>query len=66
MMKFFSSGTLGKLLRLAGREDGQDLVEYGLVVALIVFAATAGMKTIAASVNDVLETVGSTITSASA
>ena len=30
------------------REDsGQDLIEYALVVALIAFAATAGMSTVA-------------------
>jgi pilus assembly protein Flp/PilA len=33
------------------REDGQDLVEYALVVALIAFAATAGMKTLASGIN---------------
>ena len=32
-------------------EDGQDLVEYALVVALIAFAATAGMKTLAGGIN---------------
>ena len=32
-------------------EEGQDLVEYALVVALIAFAATAGMKTLATNLN---------------
>ena len=46
---------IGKLLErlqcLIKREDGQDLVEYALVVAMIAFAATAGMKTLASGIN---------------
>jgi pilus assembly protein Flp/PilA len=36
---------------LISREDGQDLVEYALVVALIAFGATAGMKALAGGLN---------------
>ena len=36
-----------KLQRLLKQEHGQDLVEYALVVALIAFGATAGMKSLA-------------------
>ena len=32
-------------------EEGQDLIEYALVVALIAFAATAGMSTLATIIN---------------
>ena len=32
-------------------ESGQDLIEYALVVALIAFAATAGMNTLATGIN---------------
>jgi pilus assembly protein Flp/PilA len=32
-------------------EDGQDLIEYALVVALIALAATAGMNTLANGIN---------------
>ena len=32
-------------------DEGQDLVEYALLVALIAFAATAGMNTLASSIN---------------
>jgi pilus assembly protein Flp/PilA len=32
-------------------EEGQDLVEYALVVALIAFAAAAGEKTLATKIN---------------
>lgn len=36
-----------KLQALKDREEGQDLVEYALVVALIAFGATAGMGALA-------------------
>lgn len=32
-------------------EEGQDLVEYALVVALIAFGATAGMKALSGALN---------------
>ena len=32
-------------------ENGQDLVEYAAVIALVVLAATAGMKTLADGIN---------------
>jgi len=36
---------------LKSREEGQDLVEYALVVALIAFGATAGMGALASGIN---------------
>jgi pilus assembly protein Flp/PilA len=36
---------------LMSRDEGQDLVEYALVVALIAFAATTGMKALATGLN---------------
>ena len=38
-------------------EDGQDLVEYGLVIVLVCLAATAGMKTLANGINTFLGNV---------
>ena len=41
------------------REDsGQDLIEYALVVALIAFAATAGMSSVATKINDAFGNIG--------
>ena len=40
-----------KLQDLARHEEGQDLVEYALIVALIAFGATAGMKSLANAIN---------------
>ena len=46
------------------REDhGQDLIEYGLVAALIALAATAGMGTLAADINNAFSNIGTTLTS---
>ena len=39
-------------------ESGQDLIEYALVVALIAFAATAGMNTVATKINDAFNNIG--------
>ena len=43
-------------------EDGQDLIEYALVVALIAMAATAGMKTLANDINAAFTSLGTTLT----
>jgi pilus assembly protein Flp/PilA len=43
-------------------EEGQDLIEYALVVALIAFAATAGMSTLAKDINAAFSGIGSTLT----
>ena len=40
-----------KMRNLISREEGQDLIEYALVVALIAFAATAGMNSLATGIN---------------
>lgn len=39
------------LKSLAEREEGQDLVEYALVVALIAFGAVAAMKGLSTEIN---------------
>ena len=43
-------------------DNGQDLIEYALVVALIAFAATAGMSTLATKINQAFASIGSTLT----
>jgi pilus assembly protein Flp/PilA len=40
-------------------ENGQDLIEYALVVALIAFAATAGMNTLATGINTAFGNIAS-------
>ena len=51
------------LQRLLAREDGQDLVEYALLIALIAFACTAGMGTLASSINSAFNTVAAALSS---
>jgi len=43
-------------------EEGQDLIEYALVVALIAFAATAGMNTLATNINTAFSNIGTKLT----
>lgn len=45
-------------------ERGQDLIEYALVVALIAFAAVAGMNTVAGKINAAFGSIGSMLDSA--
>jgi pilus assembly protein Flp/PilA len=52
--------TLQNMLR---QEEGQDLIEYALVVALIALAATAGMQTVATDINLAFSNIGSKLTS---
>ncbi|MGI8959721.1 MAG: Flp family type IVb pilin [Bryobacteraceae bacterium] len=38
-------------MSLLKQEEGQDLIEYALVVSLIAFAAIAGMNSLATGIN---------------
>jgi pilus assembly protein Flp/PilA len=48
----------GALRDLATSTQGQDLVEYALVVAMLAGAAAAGMTTIAIKINQVFVSIG--------
>jgi len=48
---------------LLNNEEGQDLVEYGLVVALIAFGAVAAMKALGTEISTVFSDISSTLTS---
>ena len=52
-----------KVQTLMLQEEGQDLIEYALVVACIAFAATAGMGTLAKDINNAFGTIGTTLPS---
>jgi pilus assembly protein Flp/PilA len=45
------------------REDGQDLVEYALLVALVAFGATAALKTLGTGLNHSFTNISSTLAS---
>jgi pilus assembly protein Flp/PilA len=53
-----------KIQTLVMREEGQDLVEYALVVALIAFGAISAMGTLANDINTVFSNIGTKLTSA--
>jgi pilus assembly protein Flp/PilA len=52
-----------KMQTLLMNEEGQDLIEYALVVALIAFAATVGMGSLATSINKAFTSIGTVLTS---
>ena len=52
---------LNSLARLHKDEAGQGLVEYLLILALVAFAATAGMSKLAAGLNSAFSAIGSLI-----
>jgi pilus assembly protein Flp/PilA len=47
-----------KLQTLMLQDEGQDLIEYALVVALIAFSATVGMKSLASGINTLFINLG--------
>jgi len=49
---------LNSLIRLQSDESGQGLVEYLLILALVAFAATAGMGSLASGLNSAFSAIG--------
>ncbi|MGA7242038.1 MAG: Flp family type IVb pilin [Terracidiphilus sp.] len=50
------------LRALIEEEQGQDLVEYALIVALIAFGAMTGMGYLSKGINHAFSTIASTLT----
>ena len=50
-------------MQIFKEENGQDLIEYALVAALIALAATAGMGTVATAINNAFSAIGSKLSS---
>jgi pilus assembly protein Flp/PilA len=53
-----------RMQHLFVRDEGQDLIEYALVVALIAFAAVATMQTLATDINNAYIAIGTQLTNA--
>ena len=49
--------------RLLLEEDGQDLIEYALVAALVGLGAVASMRGLATKISSAFNTVGTSLTS---
>jgi pilus assembly protein Flp/PilA len=43
------------------QEDGQDLIEYALLVALIAVGAVVTMKSLGGTINNAFSTIGTTL-----
>jgi pilus assembly protein Flp/PilA len=52
------------LRRLWQEEEGQDLVEYALLVVLIALGAIAAMKSLASAISDAFSNATANLTSA--
>jgi pilus assembly protein Flp/PilA len=52
------------LVRLWREDDGQDLVEYGLLLVLVALAAIAGMKGLATAINTTFSSAAANLTTA--
>jgi pilus assembly protein Flp/PilA len=52
---------LNSLHRLRNDEAGQGIVEYMLIIALVAFAATAGMSSLASGVNSAMTKIASVL-----
>lgn len=50
-----------RLMCIVLREEGQDIVEYALIVACIALAATAGMNSLASAINNEFSSLGTMI-----
>jgi pilus assembly protein Flp/PilA len=48
------------------REEGQDLVEYALLIALVSLGAITALSTLATDLNSVFTTIGNKLSSAAA
>jgi pilus assembly protein Flp/PilA len=49
-------------MQIFKKDNGQDLIEYALVCALIALAATAGMGTVANDINTAFSNIGGKLT----
>jgi Flp pilus assembly pilin Flp len=50
-----------RLRRFVTQDDGQDLIEYALVVSMIAFGATASMHSLAGGLNSAFSKISSAL-----
>ncbi|WP_348260977.1 Flp family type IVb pilin [Telmatobacter sp. DSM 110680] len=63
-MNDFINGLCLKVRSFGVREEGQDLVEYSLVFAMIAFGAITGMGYLASGINTEFSNVAQVLTTA--
>jgi pilus assembly protein Flp/PilA len=52
------------VLQILKEENGQDLVEYALVIAVVCLGIISGMNTLANGINNAMTTLGSNLNAA--
>jgi pilus assembly protein Flp/PilA len=52
------------IVRFVREEDGQDLIEYSLLAALIAVASIVAMKALAVNINAIFTKIGLALTTA--
>lgn len=62
-MRTVLTGFLFRLHTLLAREDGQDLVEYALVVALVAFGSTTALKLLGSGLSHAFSNISTTLSS---
>jgi pilus assembly protein Flp/PilA len=62
-MSSIPSAIYAFLRSIVVREEGQDLVEYALIMAMITLGSVTGMGSLASGINDVFSSVATTLTS---
>ncbi|MGH9519009.1 MAG: Flp family type IVb pilin [Terriglobales bacterium] len=50
-----------KMQNLLSSEEGQDLVEYGLVVALVAFGAVVALQSLGSQLGDLFNDINATL-----
>jgi pilus assembly protein Flp/PilA len=60
-VKYALFNLLARLKQVLEEENGQDLVEYALVVALVAFGATAGTKALGTGINTMFNHISTTL-----
>ena len=53
--------TFVKFQGLKNSEEGQDLVEYALLITLVALAAVAGVNKVASAINTVFSNISATL-----
>jgi pilus assembly protein Flp/PilA len=56
---------VSEVKRLWQQDEGQDLVEYGLLIFLVALAAISSMKGLASSISTLFKTTATSLTSTS-
>ncbi len=57
-----AQGKMQRLRNVLKEEDGQDMVEYAIVMGLIALGATAAMKTLATTIGTGFTSIGTKLT----